>query len=402
MLYRSLARLFLIPAVLAALGTPLGFAAGSEYYFPQVVDGVTTGGESFYTSSFLLTNPQTKSNQVTIRFTLPNGVQWLIDLRCLERPELTGKLATRTFSLNAGESVFLFTGGVDPLASGWAKIESSLPLVASEVFDVVGTSSTRPVISEAGVLAAAPSTQFTFFVAEASDEPANGTNVDTGFALANPSGSTAQITATLYSRFGTFLGQKLFTLLPGYQIAQFVSQLFSDVRLADIGRHGRVRFSCNVNLAAVALRQTYGNSNTLSVVPVNADARLASNVLYDREPNNTRATAQAVGTLPATITGTINSSGDGQDVDFYSVSLQAGTTLYVVVLTDMIGSPLDDSIQIQDTNGNPQLTNLITTGLKGPVVTFPVPADGTYYISNTAQGSTFGRDAHYQMYLMAR
>lgn len=402
MLHHSLARLVLISATFGILGASLSLAAGSEYYFPQVADGVTGIGSSFYTSSFLISNPQTDSNQITIRFTLPNSLPWIIDLRCLDRPELAGRVSTKTFSLRAGESVLLFTGGVDPLTTGWAKVESGLPLNISEVFDVVGSSTALPVSSEAGVLPAALNTQFTFSVAESEDEPVSGTNIDTGFALVNPSGQTAQVTATLYSRLGSFLGQHLFTLLPGYQTAQFVSQLFNDVRITDVGRHGRVRFSSNINLAYVALRQTYGNSNTISTLTVNPESQLGFNVIYDREPNDTRTAAQAIGALPSMVQGTINSQSNGQDVDTYSVSLKAGTTLYVIVLTDMIGSPLVDSVQVQDANGNLQNTTAFQSNLNGPILTFAVPADGTYYISNTSQGSTFGRGAYYQMFLMAR
>ncbi len=402
MLNRSLMRLILIPAALAMLEVPCGFAAGSEYYFPQVVDGVTETGASYYTSSFLLSNPQTKSNQVTIRFTLSSSLPWLIDLRCLDRPELAGRLATRTFFLNAGESVLLFTGGVDPISQGWAKVEASLPLIISEVFDFIGPPPTLQVKSEAGVLPAPLTTQFSFSVAESNDEPASGTNIDTGFALVNPGTSVAQIKATIYSRFGTFLSDRLITLLPGYQTAQFVSQLFNNINLDTVGRHGRVRFSSNVNLAVLALRQTYGNSSTLSTVSVSPDADIGAGSLFDREPNDTRATAQPVGALPATVVGTINSAGDGQDVDTYSVSLKAGTVLYVVLLTDIIGSPLDGALSIQDVNGNPQFLNTFPTGLKGPILIFPVPADGTYYIAITSQNNSFGRGAYYRMLLTAR
>ena len=102
------------------------------------------------------------------------------------------------------------------------------------------------------------------------------------------------------------------------------------------------------------------------------------------------------------ILGTISSPSDGQDTDMFSVSLKAGTVLYVIVLTDMIGSPLEDSVQIQNANGNRLISNTPPTGLKGPIVTFPVPADGTYYVAHSAQGSTFGRSSYYRIVLMNR
>jgi hypothetical protein len=400
MAHISWTRSILISAILATVAALPCRAQGSEYYFPQVADGVT--GNISYISSFLITNPQSRSNQITARFFLPSSLTWLIDLRCEDRPELAGRVTTRTFSLNAGESVRLSTGGTDPFSAGWAKIESSLPLSVSEVFDVVGGEATLPVGSEAGVLPASVDTEFSLFISESSDEPVSGTNVDTGFALVNPSGGVARVTGTLYSRLGTFLGQSFFTLLPGTQTAQFVSQLFSNVNLADVARHGRVRFSSNVNLAFTALRQTYGNSSTISTIAVNPDSSFSYGILHDREPNDTRASAQSVGNLPVMLIGTINSTGDGQDVDTFSLRLKGSTVLFLVSLTDMIGSTLEDSVQIQDTNGNPVLMNIIPAGLNGSIVNFPVSTDGTYYLLYTSRNNSYGRGSYYRLLLMAR
>jgi hypothetical protein len=400
MAHNSWTRSVVVSAILATLAAWPCFAQGSAYYFPQVADGIT--GSTTYISSFLITNPQSKSNQVTLRFFLPSSLTWLIDLKCQDRPELAGRVTTRTFSLNANESVRLSTGGSDPFSAGWAKVESSLPLSISEVFDVVGDSATLPVGSEAGVLPASVSTEFSLFISESSDEPVSGTNVDTGFALVNPSGAAARVTATLYSRLGTFLGSSYFTMQPGTQIAQFVSQLFTNVNLGEVASHGRVRFSSNVNLAFTALRQTYGNSSTISTIAVNPESAFSYGIVHDREPNDTRAGAQAIGNLPVMIAGTINSSGDGQDVDTFSIKLKGGTVLYVVSLTDMIGSPLEDSLQIQDVNGNPVLLNVVPTGLNGSIVNFPVSTDGTYYLSYTSRNNSYGRGSYYRMFLMAR
>ena len=355
-------------------------------------------------ASFLISNPQNKSNTVTIRFILPNSLTWLVDLRCLERPALAGRVSTRTFTIDPGESLRLFTSGTDALATGWAKIESILPLNVSEVFDVLGPSAAPVVSSEAGVLPAPLSTHFSFFVTEASDEPAYGTDVGTGFALVNPSGADAQVTATLYSRFGTLLAQRPFTVFQNHQTAVFVSQLFREVDFTVAGRsHGMVRFSSSVNIAMVALRQTRGNSSTISTIAVNPDSQLGMNIIYDREPNDTRATAQPIGALPTMIIGTINSPTDGRDVDTFSVTLQAGSVLYVVLLADMIGSPLEDVIQIQDAGGNAQLVvDTLLTGLRDHFVRFQVPASGTYFISHTGQGNTYGRGSYYRILLMAR
>ncbi len=385
---------------LAMIGGSPDFALSSDYYFPQVADGVS--GNTSYTSSFLISNPQSQSNTVTFRFFLPNSPAWLVNLKCLERPELTGRFTTLTFTLSPSESLRLNTAGGGNLATGWAKVESGMPLNFSEIIDVAGASPGSAPHSEVSVLPAPVNTQFSFLATESVDEPVSGTNIDTGFALLNPGNGPALITVNLYSHFGVFLSQRLITLLPGYQIAQFVSQLFNDVDFAAQKQfHGIVRFSSNVNLSVLALRQTYGNSSILSSIAVNPDSDIGLNVTYDVEPNDSLATAQPIGTMPAMVFGTINSQSDGPDVDTFSVLLKSGTVLYVIVLTDMIGSPLNDTVQILGANGNPLISNLFPTGLKGPVMTFPVPADGIYYLQHTAQGSTFGRGSFYRMFLMA-
>ncbi len=399
-IHRILSRVLFVATMMGGL---MGLTLGSDYYFPQVADGTNVFSAYAYVSSFLISNPQNTNNSIKLSFSLPNSLPWLIALKCQERPELSGQFTTLTFSLSPAESVRLSTAGSGALVTGWVKIESSMPLEISEVFDVTGTSPASAVRSEAGVLAAPLNTQFSFMASESVDEPAAGTNVATGYALLNPGGAAAQVTATLYSRLGVFLSQRVFTLLPGYQVAQFVSQLFSDVNFATQGRfHGIVRLSSSVNLAMVGLRQTYGTSSTISTMVINPDSLLGFNVIYDVEPNDTPAQAQAIPTLPAMILGTINSPSDGQDTDIFSVALKAGTVLYVIVLTDMIGSPLEDTLQIQDANGNPLITNALPTGLKGPIVSFPVPSDGTYYIAHGAQGSTFGRGSFYRIVLMNR
>src|SRR5262245_26274160 len=138
MLSRLAARSALLLILLLTISSAVGWAQGSEYIFPQMVDGES--GPIFYSTSFLLNNPANLVTSVTIRFFRSNGTAWVVDLQSRDRSELTGKVSTRTFNLQPRETVELFTGGVDPIAVGWARIDSELAIEASEVFAVLNKS----------------------------------------------------------------------------------------------------------------------------------------------------------------------------------------------------------------------------------------------------------------------
>ena len=131
MLSRLAARSALSLVLLLTISSAVGWAQGSEYIFPQMVDG--EAGPIFYSTSFLLNNPSNLVTSVTIRFFRSNGTAWMVDLKSLDRSELTGTVSTRTFDLQPRETVELFTGGDDPIAVGWARIDSELAIEASEV-----------------------------------------------------------------------------------------------------------------------------------------------------------------------------------------------------------------------------------------------------------------------------
>jgi hypothetical protein len=406
---RLAAMAFAISIVVACATQTTASAQGSQYYFPQVVDGVS--GNIIYSSSFSISNPQGASASVTIRFFLTNPpstttTSWAIDLRSADRPDLAGRPSggTKTFTLSSGESVQLFTGGEDILGVGWAKIESSIPIEVAEFFDVRPPGTSVPVISEVGVLPSATSTNFSFFISESTNEPVAGTSVDTGIAIVNPSGSTARVTATLYTRSGNQAGQKsLPSIAPNGHSALFVSEIFSDHDFSADGKfHGLVRLSCNVNIAVVALRQTYGNSSTISSVTVNPDSILDHSVLYDREPNDTRTSAQPIGLLPAEIIGTINSPTDDPDTDVYSVNLHAGTVLYVFLTANFLGSSLDSVIQITNPSGVSTIANNFSPGLNDQFLRYQVAADGTYFLSVSSAGGIGSRDFYYRLHVLAQ
>jgi len=389
-------------AVLACFAPSL-WAHGSEYYFPHVADGrVGAAGSNFYSTSWLLNNTSASSNVVVIKFFRSNGTDWVIDLRSVDRTELGGRVASSTFTMAPRETVELYTGGVDPLAVGWVKVESDLPLLASEVFQVF--KGTPPITdSEAGVLASPTSTQFSLYATISQNEPVTGTHIDTGFAFANPSASLASIEARLYSRSGSLASTKIITVDANSQKAIFASQVFTDVSFTTGLYHGLIKFSSNVNVAMVALRQTYGASDTISTVAATSDADLLTGIAYDREPNDTIATAHIFSTVPGEIIGTMNTASDGSDVDIFGIPLTAGQVLYVTTVADLMNSPLDDHIRIRNSAGTILTDNDdSSTGLRDPFVRFVVPTSGTYYIDHGSVGGTSTRGAHYRLHIRVK
>jgi hypothetical protein len=165
--------------------------------------------------------------------------------------------------------------------------------------------------------------------------------------------------------------------------------------------HGRVRFSSNVNIAVVALRQAFRNSETISTVSVVPEISTGTTVIYDREPNDSLQTAQPIDKMPAEIIGTMNTPNDGSDFDIFSVYLLKGDTLFVFVLADLINSTLDGSVIIWDSNAN-EVAKIDTFSdkLADPFVRYQVPADGYYYIDHGSVRQTSSRSAYYKMYIM--
>ena len=394
--------------LLLGSATPL-LAQGSVYQFPQLADGFCCGG--FYSSAISFINAGSNANAVTIQFFKSDGTAWAVDLRSSDRPEAAGRVSTTTFTLVPGESAQFFTGGVNPLTVGWAKIQTAYPLGVSETISF-GHIASSVVNTDwvVGVLPGPSATQFSFF-ADVSANSYLSAGINTGVAIANPSGATATITATLLNRTGIpvrkqsgsdiVIAPKTITLLPNRQIALYVSQLFDDFTFPATF-HGMVRLSSNVNIAVEALQDVLSpRGEAYSTLSVNPDSTLGTNIFYDREPNDTIGTAQAV-TLPVRIIGTMNSPTDAADTDCFSFTLQAGQTVSILSAANLIGSPLDDVIYLYNRSG------LLVTGndnfsppLLDPFVSYYAPSMGTYTACHQGMGGTSSRKSYYELLINA-
>jgi hypothetical protein len=95
------------------------------------------------------------------------------------------------------------------------------------------------------------------------------------------------------------------------------------------------------------------------------------------EPNNSLATAQQLEGSSVVVNGKL---AGGQDVDIFSVRLEAGETLVVSVLAnEVLGSPMDSVVQVCDERGFVLEQNDDERGLDSQLV-FTAPTEGDYYI----------------------
>jgi hypothetical protein len=395
------ARIILVVSLLALCGL-LPAAQGSEYWFPHLVDG--NAGDYFFCSTFNFNNVQDTPTQVSLHFITETGTPWTIDLRSYDRPEADGVVYTTTFTLAPWETANFFTGGVDPLAVGWAWVESSQPVNVYSSFTFFDWM-TDPfrVIWSAGVLPSPVGTQFSFAadVCPVKDFISD-TPVDMGFAIVNPNGPDAVITATLLDRTGNERSVKTIDLGPGYHYSRFMSELFDDVTWGN-AFHGTVRLSSNVNISVVALTHTLNAlSDAYSTLAVQTDATFRHNIVYDWEDNTSFAAAQPI-SAPVEVVGTMNSATDEADTDYFAIDLTAGQVLFAFVLADLAGSPLDPVLKIYDaTHTYVQGSDDIVLGLRDSLIRYQAPSTGTYYIEITGFSGSHSRESFYQLYVRVK
>ena len=395
MFKNSMIFLALVGALALMMGAPAS-AWSSKYIFPQVVDG-----GYIYGSELWFHNVQDTPTQVVLTFLDDNGWTWDIDLRSFEG--IGGHQSSFLFTLQPYQSVFFFTGSVDPLKVGWAYALTTQPINVSASFSFYNFSPDPPkVIWSAGVLPAPAATEFTF-AANVSpvEDILESTKVDMGFAIVNPGTEDAVITATLIpASGGTAVSTQTIEVPAWCHYSRFLSELFNDVAWGDRW-HGIVRLSSNKNIAVTALKHVWNdNSDVYSTLAVQPDSTLRCNIVYDRENNDSFADAQYIDGTPTEIVGTSNSPADAADTDYFAYYLNAGQTVYVFLLADMIGSPLDGVITIYDPN---QVAvggaNTSMTGLADPVYSYTATASGWHFITVDSTGGTFGRNSSYRLFL---
>ena len=97
----------------------------------------------------------------------------------------------------------------------------------------------------------------------------------------------------------------------------------------------------------------------------------------ETEQNEQLSTAQKIESLPVTLNGALNKSGD---VDTYALSLQKGQTLVAEMTANrLLGSPMDAVMQVVSADGFVITQNDDDRG-NDPLIAYEVPESGTYYL----------------------
>lgn len=376
-------------------------AENTTYYFPQVADG--RSGSTYYTTEFLFNNAQNTETTLTLSFFSNAGSPWTVDLRSNDRGDAPGLTNSATIRLQPWETANYYTAGTGAQAVGWAVVQSSQPLVASSGFTYYVQGSPPKLLWQAGVLPAPAATQFS---CEANVSTVRdlfeGVASDTGFAIANPSAAEARITVNLIPRYGGAPAVQTIVVPPGGHTARFLSELFLGFFFGNTF-HGTVRFSSNVNVALVALRRSYGAGNDVySSVLLQPEEVVSRNLIYDREDNSSFSLAQAV-TAPVEISGTLNYHDDTSDSDYYAVFVPASRTLTAYLLTDMIGSPIDNGMILY----GPHLSQVNISDntfplMKDGFISHTATLSGTYYVRVGGFNGTAGRGLFYRLFLKVK
>lgn len=407
---KSIARTYAILVSMCFLFLAAGNALGAEYLFSQVADG--SSGNLAYITTFLINNVSNTSNTVTVSFfqggldNPANGQPWILDLRCNDRVDIGSRNSTFTFRLAELETVNIFTTGTGPIGTGWVKIQTTVPLNVSEIFSALQPDVTPQKINwEAGVLANPAAPRFSLEANLTPNETVAGTHVNTGYAIVNGNNGAATITATLYQSTGAQLGQpKTITLPPNGQLAEFIDQRFNDVvQQWPQPFHGMLRLSSDLNISICALRWSAGaGSDVFSTMAVNPDFTLGYHTYNDREPSTSPSNALQI-LLPAAITGAKNVPDGNADGDWYAVNLQAGQTLFVTLVADIMGSPYDGDINILDGAGNVlKQENSWASGIADATLDYRALSTATYYIRMMSRTGANTSGTSYKLYVMAR
>jgi hypothetical protein len=363
-----------------------------------------TGGITVMTT-ITVANPLESSASVVLATYLNTGGTWKLKLASAELG--WGAVSDPPFLFNLGprQSAVITSSGTEALTVGWALLESTGPIEVAATYHLITSDFSHQVLSEAGVLPTPLHTSFSFFATVSKDEPAPGTDVNTGLAIVNPNAVAVDLAAVLFTSTGALAGLRSLPLCAGCQTALFVPELFNTTDFTHWSGawHGTVRLASALNIGVMAMRQTAGGSSLLSSVAVNPDTTLQRHITYEREPNDQLYAGQAVPVLPAELVGTLNSSTDsGTDTDVYEVTLKKGDNLLALVTAKLAGSSAFPYLAVYQFNGVQlgRASFITDPALPDAALSITnIPQDGKYLvvIGSETSSSPHQRDASYRI-----
>lgn len=213
-------------------------------YFAQIGDGPIPGIGKFQTS-FVVTNLSGSTATGEIRFfnSLGNPLQ-----------VSNGAVTAHTFPINLparGSYSFATPGTANPIAVGYARVTSNVPIDGTAIFRVLNPAG--GLISEAGVGAAEGR-----YVSVGAVQKVLQGNFDSGIAVVNTGTAAANGFIELLNEAGQVVGTnaEVAQLAAGAHTAKFLSDMFGNLAAQNFA--GTVRVVSDQPLAVVILRTSSG------------------------------------------------------------------------------------------------------------------------------------------------
>jgi hypothetical protein len=233
----------------------------STAVFPQFATG---GKQPAYRTTLIVVNSSAAPAVATISLTGSNGepvpVTISNDPEALD-PDTQPEAPRNAYNLSIAPmgAVKIDSAGVDSLAVGYAKVLSSVPLSGTALIKIYRGATIQ---TEAGASLSKPAKNLVAYID-------NKNSASTGYAIANPGISQAQVTLTLRDSSGVRLESKSIVIDPGNHIAEFTSQRFPNSAVA--GFEGSLELISDQSVAAVALRLDNPGLDVMSNFPLLTD-----------------------------------------------------------------------------------------------------------------------------------
>jgi sugar lactone lactonase YvrE len=276
----------------------------SIQYFPQVADG---GG---YVTTWYFASLGSGRTSVKVELFTPNGAPLPLSTNL-------GRDSVFTFDIEkSGQTSLRTLGEGNSIQVGWAKINASRPVGATEIFHLFGADGY--LLSTAGVLPADPTTTATIIVSNSSSGPVKGT----GVALTNVGSSRNNVRLRALNRDGVLVASSGLSLDPGHQLAMFAYQFSGMENLTDF--EGTLEISGSSPFSAVTIEC---EGPELSVIPILPGRPIT---LEDDPLLNLITTVAG--------NGTVGFSGDGAQATSASLNVRGSGNGTARVVLDRAGN----------------------------------------------------------------
>lgn len=377
-------------------------AAASTYYIPQLAVG--KAGDLEIRTLVTLSNPSTNVENATIVLATSkdDGSGWVLDWEARDRPDVSRSSDFLDFALLPGETVTLLAKSTGPVAIGWMRGRTTLPIVMTVRYSVARRLTGVLVDPqwEVGVLPAAGLNEHFLFVAEGASDW-SGCITSTALALGNTAGTEATVTLELFPYGGISPVQtSTLTVLANGHIARFLPEIFPGFFSTEAFR-GMLKISSNTAVAVTTLQNwVIGNDSVYAAASTLPFQAAASNLAFDQEPTDGFGQGEIV-FLPAEIVGVLSSSSDGPDIDVFRMYVSAPATLGFVSLADIAGSGLSPQIGLYTEGGQVVVasgTNVLNA-FGATAFQAAITQTGWYDLRVSSPASAHGRQLFYRVFV---